>query len=115
MIDIASDPLIGIKEVARRFGCTNESVRRWIRTGRLDGRMCGGQWFTTAEALNDMARRETAARVQREVSLDAMSLSDRRTAAAVAARQAQVDQARLAVARESGVAALARHGVLREG
>jgi excisionase family DNA binding protein len=38
-----NEPLLTVKDVAERFGVTVPTVRRWIKDGRIQGRMPGGQ------------------------------------------------------------------------
>ncbi len=41
--DVANERVMTVREAAERLRVTEESVRRWLRSGRLRGVMIGGQ------------------------------------------------------------------------
>lgn len=64
MIDAASDQLIPLHEVAKRFQVSRECVRRWRVNKGLECCRVGGRWYTTADAINRFASRSGGERKQ---------------------------------------------------
>lgn len=57
MIDTATDKLIHIDEVARRFTCHYQTVRKWITDKKLEAIRVGASWYTTDAAINEYVRK----------------------------------------------------------
>lgn len=56
-IDVMSDDLIELREVATRQKVTIQTVNLWRRSGRLQCVKVGGRWKTTKKAMNAFAVR----------------------------------------------------------
>lgn len=69
MIDTASDKLIHIDEIARRFSITYQTVRKWITDGKLEAIRVGASWYTTDAAINDYVRRAAQEEIDRTQTL----------------------------------------------
>lgn len=59
------DSLLTVRDVARRVGRSEETVRRWIWSGKLKARKLGNQLFVDPE---DLAAMEGHGRVLKEVA-----------------------------------------------
>lgn len=55
MINIARDNLLHLSEVASRFKVQVQTVRNWIKSGKLGAVKVGGRIYTNEECLNAMA------------------------------------------------------------
>jgi excisionase family DNA binding protein len=53
-----------VMEVADRCGVNPETVRRWVREGKLAARRFGNTLFVSTEAIEKMVREKRAARGQ---------------------------------------------------
>ena len=42
-----------VQEIAKAFDMTPQSVRKFIREGRIKGRKVGTRWYVTEEAIRD--------------------------------------------------------------
>jgi len=42
-----------VQEIARIFDMTPQSIRKFIREGRIKGRKVGTRWYVTEEAIRD--------------------------------------------------------------
>src|SRR5262245_54557260 len=40
------------RQAAERLGATTRSVQRWIASGRLPARRCGGRWRVASDAID---------------------------------------------------------------
>lgn len=50
-----------VREVARRCQCSEETVRRWIWSGKLPARKLGNQWFVEANQMGAVSSRPRVA------------------------------------------------------
>jgi excisionase family DNA binding protein len=51
MIDVATETLLTVTKAARRLGKHPDTVRAWIRAGRLEGVFVAGRLHTSLEAI----------------------------------------------------------------
>lgn len=65
MIDTARDPLIRLTTVARRFGVSYQTVRKWVTDGKLAAERAGGSWYTTENAVREYTTRSTQEEIDR--------------------------------------------------
>jgi hypothetical protein len=56
MIDVATDTLIPMDEVAKRFGVAYRTAMTWPQRLGLEARKVGGRVYTTPAALNAIAK-----------------------------------------------------------
>jgi len=57
---IREEELLTVREVARRCGRSEETVRRWIWSGKLPARKLGNQLFVAAAELDALGGRPPA-------------------------------------------------------
>lgn len=48
--------ILTVKEVAELFGVHPETVRNWLRSGRLEGRRVGWKWFIVREDVDRLLK-----------------------------------------------------------
>jgi len=53
MIEIGDIKAYDVQEIAKMFDMTPQSIRRFIREGRMKGRKVGTRWYVTEEAIRD--------------------------------------------------------------
>jgi len=53
MIEIGDIKAYDVQEIARIFDMTPQSIRKFIREGRIKGRKVGTRWYVTEEAIRD--------------------------------------------------------------
>lgn len=53
MIQIGDIKAYDVQEIAKLFDMTPQSVRKFIREGRIKGRKVGTRWYVTEEAIRD--------------------------------------------------------------
>jgi len=53
MIKIGDIKAYDVQELAKLFDMTPQSVRKFIREGRIKGRKVGTRWYVTEEAIRD--------------------------------------------------------------
>ncbi len=53
MIQIGDIKAYDVQELAKLFDMTPQSVRKFIREGRIKGRKVGTRWYVTEEAIRD--------------------------------------------------------------
>jgi excisionase family DNA binding protein len=94
VIDVATETILTIPKAARRLGRDPGTVRDWVDAGELEAIQLGKRRYTSVEALQRMADRQTEEnRVGRPVILP------RSPAQVSKARQAAIEQLR-----KSGIA-----------
>lgn len=50
------DGLLTVEQVAEAFHVDRETVRNWLRSGRLPGRHVGRRWYVLADDVRDMMK-----------------------------------------------------------
>ncbi|MBA7649674.1 hypothetical protein ES703_57472 [subsurface metagenome] len=45
--------LFDLKEISQKFGLSNDSIRSYIKEGKLKGRKFGVKWYVSARALDE--------------------------------------------------------------
>ena len=53
MIQIGDIKAYDVQEIAKMFDMTPQSIRKFIREGRIKGRKVGTRWYVTEEAIRD--------------------------------------------------------------
>ena len=53
MIQIGDIKAYDVQEIAKLFDMTPQSIRRFLREGRIKGRQVGTRWYVTEEAIRD--------------------------------------------------------------
>jgi len=53
MIQIGDIKAYNVQEIAKAFDLTPQSVRKFIREGRIKGRKIGTRWYVTEEAMRE--------------------------------------------------------------
>jgi hypothetical protein len=53
MIEIGDIKAYDVQEIAKMFDMTPQSIRKFIREGRIKGRKVGTRWYVTEEAIRD--------------------------------------------------------------
>ena len=53
MIQIGDIKAYDVQEIAKALNMTPQSVRKFIREGRIKGRKVGTRWYVTEEAIRD--------------------------------------------------------------
>ena len=53
MIQIGDIKAYDVQEIAKLFDMTPQSIRRFLREGRIKGRKVGTRWYVTEEAIRD--------------------------------------------------------------
>ena len=53
MIQIGDIKAYDVQELAKLFDMTPQSVRKFIREGRIKGRKVGTRWYVTEEAIRE--------------------------------------------------------------
>jgi len=53
MIKIGDIKAYDVQELAKLFDMTPQSIRKFIREGRIKGRKVGTRWYVTEEAIRD--------------------------------------------------------------
>jgi len=53
MIEIGNIKAYDVQEIAKMFDMTPQSIRKFIREGRIKGRKVGTRWYVTEEAIRD--------------------------------------------------------------
>lgn len=53
MIQIGDIKAYDVQEIAKLFDMTPQSIRKFIREGRIKGRKVGTRWYVTEEAIRD--------------------------------------------------------------
>ena len=53
MIEIGDIKAYDVQEIAKIFDMTPQSIRKFIREGRIKGRKVGTRWYVTEEAIRD--------------------------------------------------------------
>jgi len=53
MIKIGNIKAYDVQEIAKAFDMTPQSIRKFIREGRIKGRKVGTRWYVTEEAMRD--------------------------------------------------------------
>lgn len=61
-IDLATEKLMTLADVARRLRKSITTIKRWIERGHLEGVLLPGGWHSSMEAIQRMADRLTAER-----------------------------------------------------
>jgi excisionase family DNA binding protein len=59
---MAGEKLLTVREVARRRRRSEETVRRWIWSGRLPARKLGNQWFVEEGEVARLGERQVSER-----------------------------------------------------
>ena len=65
---VEDEKLLSVREVARRCGRSEETVRRWIWSGRLRARKLGNQLFVEAAELEALDGRPQARDIERSLT-----------------------------------------------
>lgn len=60
MIEIGDIKAYDVQEIARIFDMTPQSIRKFIREGRIKGRKVGTRWYVTEEAIREFLLGEQA-------------------------------------------------------
>jgi len=57
-MEVAMERLLTVPEVAELLGVTNETIRRWLRDGRLEGVLLSRRagWRVRSEAVDRMLK-----------------------------------------------------------
>ncbi len=63
---MSEDKLLLIEDVARRWQCSVDTVRRLLRTGKLSGVKVGALWRISAEAVKKYEAENTAAEYRKQ-------------------------------------------------
>jgi len=53
MIVIGSVKVFTIEEIAKKFGITTATVRRYLKSGKLSGQRMGVRWFISEHAIDE--------------------------------------------------------------
>ena len=53
MIEIGDIKAYDVQEIAKMFDMTPQSIRKFIREGRIKGRKVGTRWYVTEEAIRE--------------------------------------------------------------
>ena len=53
MIEIGDIKVYDVQEIAKMFDMTPQSIRKFIREGRIKGRKVGTRWYVTEEAIRE--------------------------------------------------------------
>ena len=53
MIKIGNIKAYDVQEIAKAFDMTPQSIRKFIREGRIKGRKVGTRWYVTEEAMRE--------------------------------------------------------------
>lgn len=53
MIEIGDIKAYDVQEIAKFFDMTPQSIRKFIREGRIKGRKVGTRWYVTEEAIRE--------------------------------------------------------------
>jgi len=53
MIQIGDIKAYDVQEIAKALNMTPQSVRKFIREGRIKGRKVGTRWYVTEEAMRE--------------------------------------------------------------
>lgn len=65
MIDTARDELIRLRQVARHFDVSYQTVLKWVVAGKLEATRVGGSWRTTEAAIRSFSERATQEEIDR--------------------------------------------------
>jgi len=52
MIEIGSIKVFTIEEIAKKFGITTATVRRYLKSGKLSGQRMGVRWYVSENAID---------------------------------------------------------------
>ncbi len=50
-VSIEGLELFQLREVAKRFSCSERTVRNYLKYGRLSGQKFAGHWYVTGDSL----------------------------------------------------------------
>ena len=53
MIEIGNIKAYDVQEIAKMFDMTPQSIRRFLREGRIKARKFGTRWYVTEEAMRE--------------------------------------------------------------
>ena len=53
MIEIGDIKAYDVQEIAKMFDMTPQSIRRFLREGRIKARKFGTRWYATEEAIRE--------------------------------------------------------------
>jgi len=53
MFKIGSIKVFTIEEIAKKFGITTATVRRYLKSGKLSGQRMGVRWYVSENAINE--------------------------------------------------------------
>lgn len=52
MIEIGGVRVFDVREVAKKFGVSVPTIRRYVKSGRLPGQRVGVKWYISESGLN---------------------------------------------------------------
>jgi len=53
MIEIGGVRVFDVREVAKKFGVSVPTIRRYVKSGRLPGQRVGTKWYISEAGLNE--------------------------------------------------------------
>jgi excisionase family DNA binding protein len=53
MIEIGKVKVFTIEEIAKKFGISTATVRRYLKSGKLSGQRMGVRWYVSENAINE--------------------------------------------------------------
>ena len=56
MIEIGNTKIFDLEEIAKRFGLTPTTIRKYIKEGRISGQKMGNRWYISHEAIAEFFR-----------------------------------------------------------